>query len=140
MVCLSKRAHYDGLDTIYLRYRKKTNKKCVMQFFSPVAIHPFYASALECNKNFFDGKRKLRDGCCGLVHNATIKNVSYLYLKLPPQQQEQLQMIPTAPSTPSAPQAQPSQPIIPSPIPNPPSRFSRAPPYGVHKKLFSFTT
>ena len=75
MVCLSKRAHYDGLDTIYLRYRKKTNKKCVMQFFSPVAIHPFYASALECNKNFFDGKRKLRDGCCGLVHNATIKIV-----------------------------------------------------------------
>ena len=107
MVCLSKRAHYDGLDTIYLRYRKKTNKKCVMQFFSPLSsllllsiAKPFYASALECNKNFFDGKRKLRDGCCGLVHNATKKDVSYLYPDL----------------------AAPHH------------------PYGVHKKLFSFTT
>ena len=61
---------------------------------------PFYASALECNKNFFDGKRKLRDGCCGLVHNATKKDVSYLYPDL----------------------AAPHH------------------PYGVHKKLFSFTT
>ena len=64
MVCLSKRAHYDGLDTIYLRYRKKNEQKmCDAVLSSPVAIHPFYASALECNKNFFDGKRKLRDGC-----------------------------------------------------------------------------